>query len=548
MQQVVYQGGDILTMNGSKPEYVDCIVTEGAEIVYVGSRGEVEPFLKPGFKTEDLDGRCLMPGFIDPHIHPSMAAVILNMHFITPFDWRLPGRQVTGIRGEEEYKETLRQWIGEESGDGWLKTWGFHHYFHGALTRKVLDELCPNRPLLVWHRSFHEIFLNSAALDNLDFEDVEVVRAHHQVDWENGHFYERGMEALIAGSTVFLEFLPGLEAGYQACARAVEAGGITTIADMEFPMMDQGIEEGMCNQVLKNANTHFSTFCVPSSRFFLKSTGSHTDAIKAIKEKATELNNSQLHMFTDHVKVIGDGAFFSQLMQMKDGYTDGHSGEWFTSPEDMEVTMRAYWAEGSQIHVHTNGDLAMQVVLDIVEKLGGETPRKGHRTTIEHAGFFTQAQATRLADLGCLVSANPWYHHVLADKYTKVGLGEERATQMCPLGLLVDANVPLALHSDFTMAPARPLSLVWAAVNRVTAESKSVNHPELRVPAYKALQGVTSVAAEVLGLADRIGSLRVGKEANLVLLERNPLVVKPIEIQDIKVLGTVFRGKVNRLE
>lgn len=240
--------------------------------------------------------------------------------------------------------------------------------------------------------------------------------------------------------------------------------------------------------------------------------------------------------------------FFSQLMQMKDGYTDGHNGEWFTSPEDMEVTMRAYWAEGSQIHVHTNGDLAMQVVLDIVEKLEGETPRKGHRTTIEHAGFFTQAQATRLADLGCLVSANPWYHHVLADKYTKVGLGKERATQMCPLGLLVDANVPLALHSDFTMAPARPLSLVWAAVNRVTAESKSVNHPELRVPAYKALQGVTSVAAEVLGLADRIGSLKVGKEANLVLLERNPLVVKPIEIQDIKVLGTVFRGKVNHLE
>ena len=130
------------------------------------------------------------------------------------------------------------------------------------------------------------------------------------------------------------------------------------------------------------------------------------------------------------------------------------------------MTMREYWAAGYQIHVHTNGDLAMQTVLDIVEKLGTEQPRPKHRTTIEHAGIFTPDQADRLARLGCLVSAQPYYHYALADLYSSLGLGPARAEALSPLGLLERAGVPLALHSDFTMAPAQPLLLAWAAVNR----------------------------------------------------------------------------------
>ena len=209
-----------------------------------------------------------------------MAAVILGMHFITPFDWSLPGRQVEGVRGQEAYMARLRAYVAGEEGEGWLKTWGFHHYFHGSISRQVLDQLCPNRPLLVWHRSFHEIFLNSRALEQLEFEDEDAIRSHQQADWQAGHFYEGGMEALIAGSTIFLEFLPDLEEGYRLCARTVEAGGITTIADMLFPMIDQMVEENLCNKVLKSESTHFSTFCVPNSKFFLKAAGSHSAAIK----------------------------------------------------------------------------------------------------------------------------------------------------------------------------------------------------------------------------------------------------------------------------
>lgn len=175
--------------------------------------------------------------------------------------------------------------------------------------------------------------------------------------------------------------------------------------------------------------------------------------------------------------------------------------------------MRHYWRENFQIHVHTNGDLAMELVLDIVETLSKELPRPDHRTTIEHAGFFSSDQAARLARLGCLVSAQPYYHYVLADKYCDLGLGPERAQRMCPLGmiliwcptqygswrqysqihlstgLLEQLGVNFALHSDFTMAPAQPLLLAWCAVNRVTIEQGHVNCPELAIRPYTALRG-----------------------------------------------------------
>ena len=297
------------------------------------------------------------------------------------------------------------------------------------------------------------------------------------------------MELLISGSTLFLVLLPLLEAGYKTAVKAVEAGGITTIADMLFPMIDETLEVEMCNKILKSSETKFSTYCVPNSMFYKKTAGNHSAAIEKIFEKSESLNSSQVHLYTDHVKVIADGGFFSLLMQMKDGYTDGHDGEWFTGPEDMEETMRAYWHKDFQIHVHTNGDLAMEVVLDIVQKLSEEKSRPLHRTTIEHAGFFTPAQATRLAELGCVVSANPYYHYVLADKYSEIGLGPARAETMSPLGLLEQAGVPVALHSDFTMAPAQPLVLAWAAVNRVTAVLNRCNHPELSLSVFTAIRG-----------------------------------------------------------
>ena len=104
----IYHGGEILTMSGDVPSYAECLVVsdpaDGGTIIYVGQISELHTTIKSTGKWFDLKGACVMPGFIDPHIHPSMAAVLLTTDFITPFDWKLPDRPpVKGLRTEKEY-------------------------------------------------------------------------------------------------------------------------------------------------------------------------------------------------------------------------------------------------------------------------------------------------------------------------------------------------------------------------------------------------------------------------------------------------------------
>lgn len=261
--------------------------------------------------------------------------------------------------------------------------------------------------------------------------------------------------------------------------------------------------------------------------------------IEHIQDLAKTLSDDQVVLYNNHVKCLCDGAFYSQLMQMKDGYIDGHDGQWITPPEELEDTMRVYWRNGFQIHVHINGDLGMQKLLDVVETLNKESPRENHRVTVEHAGYFTKDQADRIAQLGLLVSAAPYYFY---DKYSEDGLGTARAQSMVPMRLLFDRGVVTAFHSDFTMAPSAPLLLAWSAINRVTAEGYTYRE-DLKVTPYQGMLAITKNAAIILGTDDIMGTIEGGKLANFTILEQNPLALEPINIKDIKIYASVYKGK-----
>ena len=257
--------------------------------------------------------------------------------------------------------------------------------------------------------------------------------------------------------------------------------------------------------------------------------------------KLPERNTSKLR-FGKHVKLFTDGAFFSQLMQLgSPGYIDGHDGEWLMPPEQFESMARMLWNKGLCIHVHCTGDLGLELALDVLEKLQWERPRFNHRFTIEHFGISTSAQARRIADLGAIVSANPYYIYELSDIYAREGVGFERASQMVRLGSLSRNGVPFALHSDYTMAPARPLQNAWIAANRINAAG-DILCPGERVSIEEALRAITINAAYVLGLEHEIGSISAGKKADFTVLEADPFEVPAENLRDIPIWGTVFEG------
>ena len=252
--------------------------------------------------------------------------------------------------------------------------------------------------------------------------------------------------------------------------------------------------------------------------------------------------------FTDHAKLFTDGAFFSQLMMIGEpGYLDGHDGEWLMVPERFEEAARLLWHEGYKIHVHCTGDMGLELALDTLEKLQNEKPRFNHRFTIEHFGLSTPEQVRRMADLGAIASANVYYLHELSEIYAREALGEERAYSMARLGTLKRHNIPFALHSDYTMAPALPFNSAWVAATRINEAGKTVGEGEI-VPLYDALKAITVDAAYVLGLEHEIGSLRAGKRADFTVLEQDPFEVGAEGLKDIDIWGTVFGGTPFQIE
>ena len=194
-------------MVGDKAQYVEAVVEKDGKIAFTGSLGDAKE-LFPSATEMDLQGRCMMPGQIDPHLHPSMAALILRMHFITPFDWILPSGKYEGVRNQDGYHERLSYLISKQSTTAknkFLITWGYHQDFHGDMNKTVIDDLHPaakTMSIAVWQRSFHEVYLNSYALDHLTYEDKDALMNNPQVDWERSHFYEMGLDAII-GTTNF---------------------------------------------------------------------------------------------------------------------------------------------------------------------------------------------------------------------------------------------------------------------------------------------------------------------------------------------------------
>jgi len=540
-QTVVYTAQKIITMDESMPEVTAVAVADG-RIVAVGSLEQVREQL--GNQSYDVvdtfEDKVLVPGFIDNHLHPLLVGgFVLQMHLITPFDWNLPGGRVEAVRGKDAYLARLREIeSGMEDPDEILWTWGHHSLFHGDVWREDLDEISSTRPIVVWARSFHEVVLNSPALEELGIEDPE----HPQVDWMKGWFMEAGYKQhFLFNVAPFLLQPERLMPALQQAGEVMHLGGITTAADMAAGAMDVDGEWTAEQAAYENEETPFRVLHIPVGSEVIASRYGGLEGAADFYATLPERNTHRLR-WVKQVKLFADGAFYSQLMQMQEGYTDGHEGQWIMPPDELERAARAFWNQGFQIHVHVNGDLGMKVTLDVLERLLEEDPRDDHRFTLHHSGYFTEEQAQRIAELGAAVSAQPYYLYTLGDKYAQVGLGPGRAHYMVRLKSLLDNGVKVSLHSDFTMAPAEPLRLAWVAVNRFSA-SGEVLGPGERITVGQALRAVTIDAAYAIQMEDEIGSIVAGKLADFTVLEQDPYEVGADELKDIPIWGTVFEGR-----
>ncbi|MEZ8133661.1 MAG: amidohydrolase family protein [Porticoccaceae bacterium] len=540
-QKTIYSGGDIITMSGSSLEYAEAVVVDKGSIVFVGTRAEANKNY-PKSKHRLLNGRTMMPGFIEPHVHASLAATILPNEIIAPYDWILPGETKKGVTGHDAYRQRLTESVAEKANaDEIFFVWGYHQLWHGDLSRSLLNDISTDQPIAVIHRSFHEVYLNDAAIDAMNIAESDF-SGNPQVDWAKGHFYEGGWMALAPRMAPLLLDGSSYMKGLGMMTQLIRKNGITTIAEPGFPSVSFEGEYALLKAEMAK-NPPFDVYLIPNGTQLASMKGGNQAALAFIKT-LPEYTTDNIKFLPNQVKLFADGAIYSQLMQMKDDYTDGHHGEWMTPLNMLQQQMSLYWNENYKLHIHANGDKGIQQVLDFAAMDQQANPRQDHRLTLHHMGYFTDAMAQQIADMGVEASVNPYYLWALADKYSEHGLGPERGENLVALNSLAKRNVPTSYHSDFAMAPIEPLTLAWTAINRVTSNNNKVSQDQ-RVDTYTAMKAITISAARTLNLEGDIGSIESGKTANFTILKENPFKVDPMLIKDITVLATVYKGKLH---
>lgn len=540
----IYFGGDILTMEGDSATYAEAVAVKDGKILFVGTKSGAEKFQGDKTTMNDLHGKTMMPGFIDPHLHPILGSVILNTKFASPFDWTFPWGKVAAIRGHEPFMAKVKEYDGGlKDPSELLVVWGYMEPFHGSISRDALDAISKTRPIVIWQYSAHEMYFNTAALEKFKITEAET-KGNSQIDYKKGRFVEAGFFSVALPKLApFLMTEQAMQQAMEKFKSVVHLGGITTVGDMALGSSGSMVTDiKMIARVLENDATPFRIQFTPDLNTLGLQKGDGENTLTIVKELEKK---STAHLVVGHsIKLFSDGAFFGQAFQVEaPGYNDGHHGEWIMQPERLHKMMRFWWDAGYTIHIHCNGSGGLTAILDALEVLQKENPKQDHRLTIEHFGESTAEQAKRIADLGAVVSANPYYLFSMGDKFSddKI-LGKKRGSEMVRLGSLLKNKVPFALHTDFTMAPLEPLLLAWVAANRVTADG-TLLAPEERVPVYNALQAITSNAAYILRIEDITGSIKTGKKADFVILGENPLKIEAMKLKDIKVLETVYEGK-----
>lgn len=544
----IFVAKEIVTMSPTVKSATAVAVRDGL-IIDVGGKEELlARFNESKGLTVDetFSNKVLTPGLIDPHVHFWLFALVANAHFITPADWQLPWGDAKGVVSEKEYMERLKETEASlKDPEELFFTWGYHAAFHGKMNRAILDEVSSTRPIVVWQRSQHEFYFNSKALEMLEMKESDWQgkgEMSEMANWEEGHVWEKGMYLVLPKLFPVIGSPEKFDIGLERARNYIHAGGLTAASDPGVQLPDSMIRQMI--DVLEGGPMPFDYYLIPAGNTLFDLNDKDGDkAVAAARDQVKRLNGEHVQWMPDQIKLFTDGGVFNQLMQMKDGYLDGHYGEWIQSPEDFAKSAWAFWKEGYQIVVHQTGDLGMELCLNTLEGLLHRLPRYDHRFGIHHFGFSEKPQVKRAAELGAEISSNPFYIHVLGEQYSKVGVGPERSEVMVRGRSVIDEGIRLSFHSDAPMAPARPMLLAWSAVNRIGLSGKKVLGPQEKVTSEEAFRAITIDAAHAMRKENEIGSIDIGKKANFTVFEENPITADPKKLKDLAIWGTVFEGK-----
>tara|TARA_B100000902_G_scaffold13319_1_gene16210 strand:- start:3796 stop:5433 length:1638 start_codon:yes stop_codon:yes gene_type:complete len=536
----VFQVKKILTMNPSKPTATHVAVSED-KIIAVGSLEDVAAW-GPYKLNETFLDKVFMPGFVEGHSH-SMEGTFWKKTYCGYFDRKDPNGQLW--EGSQTLDSLVKRLKEEEQKllepEAPLSGWGVDPIYFGEekINRQLLDKVSKERPIGLLNASGHIMYVNTKALELGGLARAGINHPGIPLDDEGLPAGElRGPEAMVPLSVhvgLGKDLLNADEDGVRGFARLCVRAGVTTATDLANLLSDETVE--MLTRV--TSESKFPARIVPLRLFQGVTPGDLVGHIKKLKEMSTDL------LRLGRIKVVVDGSIQGFTARLKwPGYFNGSpQGLWYVSPDQLREVIELTLKENIQIHTHTNGDQATELVLDTLENALLKHPSNDHRFTLQHCQLANSSQFRRMKKLGLCVNLFANHLYYWGEEHYGKTVGPERAERMNSCKTALDNNVPLAIHSDAPVTPLGPLFTAWCAINRQTISGRILGESE-RISIDQALRAITLGAAYTLKLDSEIGSIEVGKKADFAVLEDDPYDVSPENIKDIKVWGTVQSGRI----
>jgi predicted amidohydrolase YtcJ len=537
MRGLVLLNGRVFTARAGEPPFTGGVAIAGERIVAVGGDHAARAGAPPDSRHIDVGDRSILPGFVDAHHHLAFTGAEL-----AAVDARYPG-----VASIADLVAKVAE-AAERTPDGqWIRAVGMNPemYPDGRLpTRWDLDEATRVHPVLVQHMSGHHALANSLALETRGLgDDAGDPQGGHLVRDERGRLTGYCLDAaqqLVVPPAVDIghhgpgfhddapldEIVGDIERG----SRASLAAGITSIVDAQVTRRElAGYRAARDQGVLGVRMT-----AMPIS--------SQLDEFQELG-LAGPFGDDRLAI--GPMKFYADGALTGGTAAFTTPY--GPNGEftgslYWASEEEFRTAITTAHAAGWQIGVHAQGDRAIDRVLDAYDAALRAHPRDDHRHRIEHCGGPRPDRIARMASLGVMAVGQPRYFWDAGDAWMRV-LDPERTHRLQPYREFLEAGVRFALSSDAPVASYRPLDTIFSAVTRTTV-SGAVVGADQALTIEEAVRAATADAAWSYVADDRLGTLEVGKLADVVVLDRDLFATPPDDIAGVGVDLTLVGGEI----
>jgi predicted amidohydrolase YtcJ len=541
---LVLENGRIYTVDGER-SWAQAVAVNDGRFVFVGSDQDVAALKGPSTRTIDLEGRMVLPGLFDAHIH-AIESGIERLHCDLSSD------SIHAEYGElpddllAVYLARIGYCANQRPDDEWLVGYGWvmDAFGPGALaSRELLDAIEPDRPVYMESADGHSAWVNSKALDLAGITAAMPDPADGKIDREPGSREPLG--SLQEHAKDLVEKLippPDLEfrlAGLRYAVRMLNAYGITSIQDAKT---SRNYLEGY--RALDELGE--LSLRVVASNVWDTSRG--LEQLEEIRQDRNRFTHGNLRATA--VKIWLDGVMENYTAAMLESYLleSAHDGLLMMAEEDLNAAVQALDDAGFQVHVHAVGDRAVRVSLDAFEAAREANGESGNRHHIAHLEVIHPDDIPRFRKLGVAANFTPYWAY--ADAYitdlTLPFIQPELARWLYPIGSLVRDGAVVVSGSDWSVSSANPFLQIETAVSRqdpLNAEDPEFI-PEERISLAEAIAMLTIDAAWVNHNDAETGSVEVGKMADLAVLDRNLFDIDVEEISDTQVMMTLFGGEI----